>query len=377
MIKLHKLCIIGLITLTISVCLTINVNAEELSNNDFYESVIEKLTENLDDETIEILESLGFKDYTPDEISELSLKETIIQFFSIFTENFSEPFEFLCVSSVIIIFCSMSGGILSSENKSGKYFEYVSMIFLSLISFSKIIDMITKTVSVIKIVCFLMKLLLPVLTAIIAFSGKPALALSSGTVSLYISEIIIAVSNDILTPLLCVFAAVSVCGSTNGYINISPVINLVKKVFAIILGFLGTLYSGVLTIRDVVAAGTDKIAVKGIKFVLGSAVPIVGSTISEGLSAVVSALSLFRNTFGILGIIVCIILVAPVFARIILWIFSLMISEYVAVSFGKEAVSQVFSSIRYVITMLLTLLVFMIFVFLISVSSILITGGLK
>ena len=358
-------------------CFSVTVSAEDISSEKFYQTVVDNITDNLDDETIEILESLGFRNYTPDEISDLSLKETLSVFFEIFTDNLKEPFEFVCISLVIIIFCSLSGGILGSQSKSGGYFESVSVIFISLIAFSNIIDLITKTVAVIKIVCGLMKLLLPVLTAIIAFSGKPALALSSGSVSLYISEVIIAVCNDFLSPLLCVFAAFSLCASANGNINISPVINLVKKVFSIILGFLGTVYSGVLTLRDVIAAGTDKITVKGIKFVLGSAVPIVGSTISDGFTAVLSALTLFKNTFGILGIIVCVILILPVLSRIVLWILSLMISEYISLTFGKDTISHVFASLRYVITMLLTLLCFMIFVFLISVSSVMITGGIQ
>ncbi len=371
--KLKKCICIIIVTSVFFIGLCFSVCAKG-TNDDFYQSVVDKLTDNLDDETIEILESLGFGNYTPDEISDLSFKDTISAFFSMFSENLSEPFEFVCLSLAVIIFCSLSNGILSSDNKTGLYFESVSVIFISLIAFSKIIDLITKTVSVIKIVCVLMKLLLPVLAGIIAFSGKPALALSSGSVSLYISEVIIAVCNDFLAPLLCVFTAVSVCASANGNINISPIINLVKKVFSIILGFLGTVYSGVLTIRDVVAAGTDKLTVKGIKFVLGSAVPIVGSTISDGFTAVVSALSLFKNTFGVFGIIICIVLVMPVLCRIVLWIVSLMISEYVSQSFGKESVAQVFASLRYVITMLLSLLFFMIFVFLISVSSVLIIG---
>lgn len=351
--------------------------AEDFSSDEFYRTVIDNITDNLDDETKEILEALGFRNYTPDEISGLSLKETLSAFFGIFTDNLKEPFEFVCVSIGVIIFCSLSNGILCSGNGNNTYFEAVAVIFISLLAFSGITDLITKTVAVINIVCGLMKLLLPVLTAIIAFSGNPSLALSSGSVSLYISEVITAVCNDFLSPLMCVFAAFSLCASANGNINISPVINLVKKVFGVILGFLGTVYSGVLTLRDVIAAGTDKITVKGIKFVLGSAVPIVGSTISEGFTAVLSALSLFKNTFGILGIIVCVILIMPVLSRIVLWILSLLISEYVSQVFGKDTVSQVFSSLRYVITMLLTLLCFMIFVFLISVSSVMITGGLQ
>ena len=354
-------------------CITLTVSAE--SSDDFYLTVIDNITDNLDEETIEILGSLGFRNYTPDEISDMSFTETIKTFFEVFSDNLSEPFEFICISLAVIIFCSLSAGIISTENKTGAYFQSVAVIFISLLAFSGIIDLINKTISVIKVVCGFMKLLLPALTAVIAFSGKPALALSSGSVSVYVSEVIMVICDEFLAPLLCVFAAISLCASANGNINVSPLINLVKKIFSIILGFLGTVYSGILTLRDVVAAGTDKLTVKGIKFVLGSAVPIVGSTISDGFAAVLSALSLFKNTFGILGIIVCTVLVLPVLCRIILWILSLMVSEYVAVTFGKDIVSQVFASLRYVITMLLTLLFFMIFVFLISVSSVLIIGG--
>lgn len=354
------------------VAFAVNASAYDGTESDFYEKAIDELTNNLDSETAELLSALGLEDYSPDELSNLSFTDVIYVLTGTFTENFNQPARLVCVVLAMLILVSVSGGLISERGAMSGYFEFIALIFIALYCFSQIIGMITDTVAVIHTVCGLMKLLIPILTAVVAFSGNPALATGSSAISLYISELIILVCDEFLAVILCIMTAVCVSTCINSGIKTMPVIELVKKVFNYVLGFLGAVYSGVLTIRDIVSADIDKMSVKGLRFILGSSVPIVGGTISEGLSAAVSALSLFKNTFGIFGIVIAVVVTMPIFIRLVCWLLSLCVCEFISSSMGQEKISSVFSSFRYITSMLLSLLIFIILIFLISVSTVLI-----
>lgn len=351
---------------------TVNVFAYDATESDFYEKAIDELTENLDDDTKDFLSALGLEDYSPEELSNLSFGDVISVLTSAFAENFTQPAHSVCIVLALLILISLSGGLISEHGSMSGYFEFIALMFIALYCFSQIIEMVTDTVAVIHAVCGLMKLLIPILTAVVSFSGNPSLATGSSAISLYISELIILVCDEFLAVMLCIMTAVCVSTCINSSVKTTYVIELVKKIFNYVLGFLGAVYSGVLTIRDIVSADIDNLSVKGLRFILGSSVPIVGGTLSEGLSAALSALSLFKNTFGIFGIVIAIVVSLPIFIRLFCWLLSLVFCEYIASSMGYEKISSVFSSFRYIMSMLISLLIFIIFIFLISVSTVLI-----
>ena len=354
---------------------TVNAHAEEIFEAEFYENAVTELKNDLDSDTLELLSTLGFDTFNPDEYKDLSFKETLLAIFDIVGDNLSAPLQLILIISVILILNVLSGSLLPATGKMSSYFDFISVLFVSLVSFSYIIELIAKTVNLISVLCGLMKMIIPVFTAIIAFGGNPTLASGSSAISLYISEVIILVCDEFLTPLLCMISAFCVSSGINSAFSPFRLVELIKKLFSFILGLLAAVYSGVLTIRDIVSADIDRISGNSIRFVLGSSVPVVGGTLSEGLSAVVSAVGLFKNTFGITGIIILIIACLPVFAGLFCWCVSFYISEFLASSVSNDKISELLSSFRYVVSMLISLLVFIIFIFLISISTLLILSN--
>ena len=354
---------------------TINVSAIEYTDAQFYENAVTELKNSIDNTSLEILSALGFDSFTPEELSEITFENVLSSILKLLVDNMIQPVRFICTVLVILIFIALSGGMISASSDMAQYFETLSVLFISLITLRYLIDLFTSSINIIHIVCNIMKLLIPVLTAITAFSGNPALATSSSAVSLYISEAIILVCDEFLLSLLCIMVAFSGVLPLNGWFNGAYITELLKKIFNYILGLIAAVYSGVLTIRDIVSSEMDKISGNSIKFILGSSVPVVGGTLSEGLSATVSALSLFRNTFGITGIIIICVVVFPVFSGLICWYLALQVCEFLSSLFGNNKISTLMSSFRYVLSMIISLLIFIIFVFVISVSTVLILSN--
>ncbi len=351
---------------------TVHSYAYNMDDAEFYDRAVSELKNNLDEDSLELLSSLGIDDFSIRELSDLSFRDILSTIFDVLVDKLLSPAKLVCIITAILILISLSGGMLSESGMMSRYFEFVSVLFVSLVCFSYVIDMISDTVNVIHVLCGLMKMLIPVLTAVIAFGGNPALASCSSAISLYISEVIILVCDEFLAGLLCIISAFCVSSGINTALNPRYIIELIKKIFNFVLGFLAAVYSGVLTIRDIVSSGIDKISGNSIRFILGSSVPVVGGTLSEGLSAVISAVGLFKNTFGITGIIVILITVFPVFSGLLCLYIALYVCEFLASAVGNDKIVTLFASFRYIISMLISLLIFIVFVFIISVSTVLI-----
>lgn len=369
-------CKVLLLNITIIIVMlsafTVDSFAYNMDDAEFYDRAVSELKNNLDEDSLELLSSLGIDDFSIRELSDLSFRDILSTIFDVLVDKLLSPVKLVCIITAILILISLSGGMLSESGMMSRYFEFVSVLFVSLICFSYVIDMITDTVNVIHVLCGLMKMLIPVLTAVIAFGGNPALASCSSAISLYISEVIILVCDEFLAGLLCIISAFCVSSGINTALNPRYIIELIKKVFNFVLGFLAAIYSGVLTIRDIVSSGIDKISGNSIRFILGSSVPVVGGTLSEGLSAVISAVGLFKSTFGIAGILVILITVFPVFSGLLCLYIALYICEFLASAVGNDKIVTLFASFRYIISMLISLLIFIVFIFLISVSTVLI-----
>ncbi len=368
-----KVTILNIIIISVMLfTFTVDAYAHTYDDAEFFSEAVSDLKNRLDEDSIELLKSLGIDDFSPEELSDLSFGEIISTIVNVLIDNLKSPFRLICIVITILVLTVLSGGILPESGKISYYFEFISVLLISLVCFSFIIEMISGSVNVIHILCGLVKMLIPVLTAVIAFGGNPALAATSSAISLYISEVIILVCDEFLTVLLCIITALCVSSGLNPVLKPAYIIEFIKKLFNYVLGLLAAVYSGVLTIRDIVSAGIDKISGNSIRFILGSSVPVVGGTLSEGLSAVVSAIGLFKTTFGITGIIVLFITVLPVFVRLFCYYVSFYLCEFLASSVGNDKITTLFASFRYIISMLMSLMIFIVFIFLISISTVLI-----
>lgn len=352
-------------------CFTVTAGAEE----DKFASIYNDFDVELNDDVIKILNDLGFDDFSPQEFSDISLADTFYALMDIFKGSLKKPFTCLCVLLGIILLCSTAVGFIHSHSSFNLYFDSVVTLFISLYAFANTAECIADCIASIYTSGILMKSLIPATAALAAFSGNPSMAVSYNAVAMYCAEIISAVCRDFLTPVLSAFSAVAVCSSVNGAFNSEPVLNAVKKIVSVILGLAGTVFTGIMALKDVLAVGIDKVAVKGVKFVLGSAVPVVGSSLSEGLSSVIASVSLMKNTYGAIGIIVIIAVTLPSVCQLILWQLVFSLTSYAAQSMGLGGAYKALSSLKYVVSMLLSLLLFTVYILIVTSALVMLLGS--
>lgn len=352
-------------------CFTVCACAESISQDEIYDNFdIE-----LDSEVKNILSDFGFDDFSAEEISNISVFDTFYALLDIFKGSMSKPFSCFCSLLAIILLCASASSFLNNSGAFFQYYDSVITLFVSLYAFANTAECIADCVASIYSTGILMKSLIPATAALAAFSGNPTIAVSYNSVAMYCAEIITAVCRDFLTPVLCSFSAVAVCAGVNQSFNIEPILNSVKKFVSIVLGLAGTVFTGIMALKDVLAVGIDKVAVKGVKFVLGSAVPVVGSSLSEGLSSVIASVSLMKNTYGAIGIIVIIVVTMPSVCQLILWQLTFSATSYAAQSLGLTGAYKALSSLKYVTSMLLSILLFTVYILIVTSALIMLLGN--
>ena len=364
---------IFLVTLLIGVMLinfTLFAGADGLKSEKLYSEDMQDLFDGLDDDMKDALYSLGIESYLTEELSEISFGNVFRLLFGFLKRGAVEPLSCMGTLLCLLVLNAIAGSCILPKDGLHDYFETVGVLFASLLLFSQVISCITSATAALTAVGSFTKLLIPVMAAIAAFSGNPTLAVSYQAGTLYCAEIISAVCCDFLVPILCIFAAAAVCAAANRVVRINSVLSMVRTLFNTILGLAGTVFTGVLAIKNVLAANIDRISFKGIQFVLGSAVPVVGSTLSEGLSSLIASAGLMKSTYGIIGILVIIITVLPSLCELLIWIVGLTAIGYAAQALDQNSTASVIASLRFVLSMMLSLILFAVYVLIISTGMI-------
>lgn len=361
----------SLLVIVMLFCFTIKTAAEVEIDDKFYKDNNIELSQ----EVTDILNSLGFEDFSAEELSKISLSDTFRAILNVFKGSMKKPFVAMLSLFGLIILCAVACSFIQNSQGLSMYVNTVMSLFVVLAAFVNAVQCISDSISSVYSAGILMKSLIPATAVLTALSGSPSMAVSYNAIAMYCAEIISAVCRDFLSPVLCSFSAVAVCMSVNTGYNSEPLLNSIKRFISVALGLAGTIYTGVLSLKDVLAVGIDKVAVKGVKFILGSSVPVVGNALSEGLSSVIASVSLMKNTYGAIGIIVIITVTLPAIFELILWQLTFSVTGYAAQAFGLDGIAKALTSLRYVMTMMLSILLFLIYVLIVSAAMIILLGS--
>ncbi len=329
----------------------------------------------LDEDVKNVLEEAGFDEFTASEFSEISIKDVFGMIMNVFRGSLKKPLTTLTLFLGVVVICAFTYVLLNQNQSLSVFFESFVTLIVGFVALSDVSVVIKDAVSSMYSAGILMKSLIPVTGVLVAISGSPSMAVSYNAVAMYCAQIISAVCRDFLTPVISFFASVSVCASVNQIFNSEALLNFVRRCVAVMLGLAGTVFTGIIALKDVLAVGIDKVAVKGVKFLLGSAVPVVGSALSEGLSSIIASVALMKNTYGTIGIIVVVCTTLPAVCELLLWMAVLSMSGYAAKAFGLSGVAKTFMSLQYVMSMLLSVLLFVVYVLIVISAMIMLLGN--
>ncbi len=350
-------------------------NIDEYKSDIIKSSGADKLHDFLDDESKDFMKKIGMDEIDAQSILELSPSTVFSSVMGVFKEKWKEPMKALASAVGTAIVISICVSLVPEDEKNRSVVSLVGSCFAVLTLFKAVYEVVRACASCVKLCVGFEKLLIPVLTALLTASGKPASAISYNGTSFLIAESVSMIAESVILPLSCVVGALYLCTGMLPEIRLNSVADVLRKASTYIFSVSATLFSGTLAIKSVVASSSDSVAGKAVKLVTSTFVPVVGGALGEAFSSFTGSISLVRNTVGIFGIAALGAICIPVLVQTLLWIFSMRIASSISDMLGCQCCVSVYNGIAYVCSMMNVMLIFCITVLIISSATVIVTGG--
>lgn len=367
----------ALIFLAIFTLPSFAANTDEYYKDQLEASGAKELSELLDDETKDYLERVGCGDMDFATMLDSSPK-AIFSLMAEITEGcLKAPLTGAMKAVAAVMLISVCGGFFPNDERSRAVMGCVCGCFLMLSVFSGGVSTVKAGVSAISACAVFEKALIPVLAGVMTASGNPAAAVSVQGAAFAAAETLTTLAENFFLPLIGVTAALGAVGAMLPTLRLSAVSDLIRKTVSSVLGICAAMFSGLLSIKCVIAGSADSLTARGVKLAANTFVPVVGGALSEAYSSVAGSLALMKNAVGAYGTIALFFIAAPPAVQLALWALAMRAASAVAELLGCVQQAEMLKNIGYVFAMTNTLLILCAAVLMISAGTVLVikNGG--
>ncbi|MCK1982288.1 MULTISPECIES: stage III sporulation protein AE [Peribacillus] len=193
----------------------------------------------------------------------------------------------------------------SSVSKVAYAIVYMVLIILALNSFHVAIEYTKDTIDL--MISFLMALI-PLLLALIAASGGLVSAAFFHPVLMFLMNTSGILIQFVVLPLLFFSAILSIVSTLTEHYKVTQLAQLLRNFAIGILGAFMTIFLGVISVQGASSAVADGVTIRTAKFVTGNFIPVIGRMFTDATDTVISASVLLKNTVGLSGVIILLLI---------------------------------------------------------------------
>ena len=154
-----------------------------------------------------------------------------------------------------------------------------------------------------------MHALLPTIIILLTSMGAfVSAALFQPLITLTVSMLSTFVKNIIL-PLIFFGAILNLVNYISEKIQISKLADLIKQISIVLLGFVFTIFLGVMAIQGVAASSFDGVTARTAKYAVDNLIPIVGGFLSDAVDTIIGCSLLIKNAIGVIGLLFLFIMI--------------------------------------------------------------------
>ena len=154
---------------------------------------------------------------------------------------------------------------------------------------------------------FLMALI-PLLLALIAASGGLVSAAFFHPVLMFLMNTSGILIQFVVLPLLFFAAILSIVSTLTEHYKVTQLAQLLRNFAIGILGAFMTIFLGVISVQGASSAVADGVTIRTAKFVTGNFIPVIGRMFTDATDTVISASVLLKNTVGLSGVIILLLI---------------------------------------------------------------------
>ncbi len=353
-------------------CFCVPVHASQTAEQ-YYENMIDEVG----DETKRLLESFGIENGSYDEILNMDFANIIRQFLALCRNEIKEPLQAVVTAFMLLMGLTIVQSLTSSDDSVRDVISAVGMVLLSFTLFVPVADCVSDVLSSCIGTNDFTKVLIPILSGIVTAAGKPTLALCFQGFCFSTAQVLTSLFRTSLPAICAVYTSLSVCGAISPFVNTEKIAELIKKAYTTLLSFSAALFSALLSVKSVIACCADTVAVKGMKFIVGNAVPVVGGALSDALNSVISGIALLKSTVGIFAILILLFINLPALIELLIWSIAMKLLNAAAGVLGRDNDCKLISAFESLFTIMGAVVIFQVFLYIIAVSLLTIISGMR
>ncbi|VEF47832.1 stage III sporulation protein AE [Bacillus freudenreichii] len=218
--------------------------------------------------------------------------------------------------------------------------------------------------------------LIPLILALIASSGGVTSAAFFHPVLIFLIQTSGLLIQAVVLPLLFMALLLNIVSELNQNYKVTQLSSLLKKASIGILGAFMAVLLGVISIQGTASAVTDGVAIRTAKYVTGNFVPVVGRMFTDAADTVLTASVLIKNTVGLAGVAIILLIAAFPAVKILVIIFIYKLAGALLQPIGDGPIIGCLDSISKCMMYVFASLAIVSFMFFLCVTIVITSGNI-
>ncbi len=261
----------------------------------------------------------------------------------------------------------------SSVSKIAYAVIFMVLIIIALNSFRVAMDYATTSIE--KMSDFIFALI-PLILALIATSGGIASSAFFHPILIFFIQTSGLLVRFVIVPLLFLAVLLQIVSALNEQYKVTQLADLLKKTSIGVLGMFMTVVFGFISLQGTATAVADGVAVRTAKFVTGNFIPVVGRMFTDAADTVLTASVLLKNTIGIAGVSLVLLISLFPAVKIILIALIYKLAAALLQPIGPGPIIQSLHAISTTIMYIFAALAIVSFMFFLSLTIVITSGNI-
>lgn len=343
----------------------IGVFADEI--DDYIKDTDKSLSEVVPDDAQRLMEQNDISLEKAQNVNKLSVSYWINLVKDIILENIKDPVRLLGEMLIIILSLTVVKSLME-ESELDSILSVIGALASVGILYASLSDCVAIVSETITGASVFMYTYVPIFSSILAAGGCATSGITYYVIILAVCEIIGFITKNMLLPFLGFTIAASVAESINPSLSGINISNALKNVSKWILGFITTIFIGVISIQGILGTAADTLGSRAIKFAASSFIPIVGGAMSEAYSTFYGSISFIRSGVGAVGIVIILFTVLSPAISVLCLKFVFSVAKGISAFFGQNSISTLLTGINSVLTIVLGIIACFTIVFVIATA---------
>jgi len=205
----------------------------------------------------------------------------------------------------VVLLCSLAQAAGGETKNSGlRAWELTGALTITALTMTDMAAMIGLGRDTIGKMDVFSKVLLPVMATLTAATGNVSGAALRQGATVFFSQILIAVMDRLLIPLVYAYVAVGCTHAAVGNPGLERLAGLLKSTVTFVLSAILLVFVGYLTASGAIAGSADASAIKVVRMTMSRAIPVVGGILADASESVLVGAGVLKGTVGAAGLLV-------------------------------------------------------------------------